>query len=55
MALDATDLSKIEEAVTLAMKADVVILCVGEDMRDSGESISKAFLELSLAQKDLIK
>ena len=55
LALDATDLSKIEEAVTLAMKADVVILCVGEDMRDSGESKSKAFLELSFAQKELIK
>lgn len=53
--LDATDLSQIDEAVDLAKKSDVVILCVGEDMRDSGESKSKAFLELSLAQKELIK
>lgn len=53
--LDAADFSKIDEAVEIAKKSDVVILCVGEDMRDSGESKSKAFLELSPAQKELIK
>ena len=53
--LDATDLSEIDEAVKLAKNSDVVILCVGEDMLDSGESKSKAFLELSPAQKELIK
>jgi beta-glucosidase len=53
--LDATDLSQIDEAVELAKKSDAVILCVGEDMHDSGESKSKAFLELSYAQKELIK
>ncbi len=55
LALDATDLSQIDEAVEIARKSDVVILCVGEDMRDSGESKSKAFLELSYAQKELIR
>lgn len=53
--LDATDLSQIDEAIELAKSSDVVILCVGEDMMDSGESKSKAFLELSYAQKQLIK
>ncbi len=53
--LDATDCSQIDEAVKLAERSDVVILCVGEDMRDSGESKSKAFLELSFAQKELIR
>ncbi|MBQ8393591.1 MAG: glycoside hydrolase family 3 C-terminal domain-containing protein [Clostridia bacterium] len=53
--LDATDISQIDEAVELAKESDIVILCVGEDMRDSGESKSKAFLELSPAQKELIR
>lgn len=53
--LDATDLSMIDEAVEIAKRSDAVILCIGEDMRDSGESKSKAFLELSPAQKELIK
>lgn len=53
--LDATNVEGIDEAVELAEKADVVILCLGEDARDSGESKSKAFLELSYAQKMLLK
>ena len=53
--LDARDTSGIDEACELAKEADVVLLCVGEDMHDSGESKSKAFLELSYAQKELIK
>lgn len=53
--LDATDTSGIDEAVMLAKDADVVVLCLGEDMHDSGESKSKAFLELSYAQKELLK
>ncbi|MBR2024284.1 MAG: glycoside hydrolase family 3 C-terminal domain-containing protein, partial [Clostridia bacterium] len=53
--LDATDVSGIDEAVEIAKKSEVVLLCVGEDMMDSGESKSKAFLELSPAQKELIK
>lgn len=53
--LDATDTSGVDEAVTLAKNSDVVILCLGEDMHDSGESKSKAFLGLSCAQKELLK
>ena len=53
--LDAMDTSQIEEAVRIAKESDVAILCVGEDMLDSGESKSKAFLTLSPAQKELIK
>lgn len=53
--LDAEDLSQIDEAVALAKDSDIVILCVGEDMNDSGESKSKAFLTLSPAQRELIK
>ena len=55
LTLDAEDTSGIDEAVELAKASDVVVLCVGEDMMDSGESKSKAFLTLSVAQKELIK
>lgn len=52
--LDCDDLSQIEKAVKVAKNADVVILCVGEDQMDSGESNCKAHLTLSNAQKELI-
>lgn len=55
LALDSTDISKIDEAVELARRADVVILCLGEDQDDSGESNSKAFLELPCVQKTLLE
>ena len=49
------DYSQIDKAVDLAKSADVVILCVGEDQADSGESNSKAKLTLPPVQKELIK
>jgi beta-glucosidase len=49
------DYSQIDKAVALAKNADVVILCVGEDQADSGESNSKAKLTLPSVQKELIK
>lgn len=49
------DYSQIDKAVALAKSADVVILCVGEDQADSGESNSKARLTLPPVQKELIK
>ena len=49
------DYSQIDKAVDLAKNADVVILCVGEDQADSGESNSKAKLTLPSVQKELIK
>ena len=52
--LGCEDTSQIEKAVEVAKNADVVILCVGEDQMDSGESNCKAHLNLSFAQKELI-
>lgn len=52
--LDATDSSKIGAAVEAARNADAVILCVGEDQLDSGESNSKSHLTLPRVQKELI-
>jgi len=53
--IDSSDYSEIDKAVALAQNADVVILCVGEDQADSGESNSKARLTLPTVQKELIK
>ena len=52
--LDSTDYTGIENAVRIAKESDVVILCVGEDQMDSGESNSKAKLTLPCVQKELI-
>ena len=52
--INETDYSKIDDAVQLAKSADAVILCVGEDQADSGESNSKAHLSLPCVQKELI-
>ncbi len=49
------DYSRIDKAVALAKNADAVILCVGEDQADSGESNSKARLTLPSVQKELIE
>ena len=49
------DYSQIDKAVALSKTADAVILCVGEDQADSGESNSKAKLTLPSVQKELIK
>ena len=48
------DYSGIDKAVEAAKGADVVILCVGEEQGDSGESNSKAHLTLSCVQKELV-
>lgn len=45
----------IKKAVKVAKKADAVILCVGEPGRESGESKSKTDIDISPAQKQLIK
>lgn len=49
-----TNTSKIDEAEEAARVADCVILCVGEEQTDSGESNSKANLTLTSVQKELI-
>ena len=54
LSLDCADLSGIDKAVKAAKSADCVILCVGEDQNDSGESNSKAHLTLSEAQRELV-
>lgn len=53
--LNSTDYSKIDDAVDAAKNADCVILCVGEDQLDSGESNSKSNLHLPNVQAQLIK
>ena len=47
--------SLIGEAVSIARESDGVILCLGEDGGMSGESMSRAELRLSVAQKSLIR
>ncbi len=53
--LNSTDYSEIDTAVELAKNSDSVILCVGEDQCDSGESNSKSNLHLPSVQVELIK
>ena len=48
-----TDESEISAAVELAKKCEVVVLCVGEDQDDSGESASKSNIGLPDIQKKL--
>jgi beta-glucosidase len=50
-----TDTSGIERAVAAAREADVVLLFAGEDQAISGESKSRAFLDLPGAQAQLIR
>ena len=52
--IEDTDLSGIEAATQAAKNADAVILCVGEDQADSGESNSKAKLTLPRVQAELV-
>ena len=49
------DCSLVEEAKALAKECDAVIICAGEDYKMSGESMSRAELRLSPAQKTLIR
>lgn len=53
--LNKTDRSGFPEAVSTAMKADVVVLCVGETAFMSGEARSKADITLPGVQSDLVK
>ena len=53
--LDSSDFSGIDKAAEVAKGADVVILCVGEEQTDSGESNSKANLRLPTVQRELVK
>lgn len=50
-----TDCSLIAEAVSLAEESDAVVLCLGESSGMSGESMSRAELRLSDAQKALVR
>lgn len=50
-----TDESEIADAAALAAKCDIVILCVGEDQDDSGESASKSNIGLPEIQKKLFE
>lgn len=50
-----TDESEIPAAVELAKKCEVVVLCVGEDQDDSGESASKSNISLPDIQKKLFR
>ena len=53
--IESTDYSEIEDAVELAKTSDAVILCVGEEQADSGESNSKSKLTLTGVQRELVK
>lgn len=49
-----TDCIQVKDAVKLAQSCDMVIICVGETVRMSGEGMSRAELRLSKAQQTLI-
>lgn len=49
-----TDKQLLDEAVSIAMKSDVVIAAIGESAEMSGESSSRTNLEIPQAQKDLL-
>lgn len=51
---DSTEESYIDEAVALAKESEAVILCLGEGEEESGESNSKASLDLSEIQYKLL-
>ncbi len=53
--LNENDCSNVSDAVNVAKDCDAVILCLGEDSKMSGESMSRAELRLSNAQKTLIR
>ena len=53
--INETDCGMVDEAVELARACDCVILCLGESSKMSGESMSRAELRLSKAQKTLIR
>ena len=53
--INETDYGSIKEAILLAQSSDAVILCLGESSGMSGESMSRAELRLSDAQKTLVR
>jgi beta-glucosidase len=50
----ATDQSGFEQALEVGRRADLIIACLGEDAGLSGESHSRAFLDLPGAQQQLL-
>ncbi len=54
-AIEETDESGFDEAVALARTCDAVVLCVGENFRDTGEGTSKTDLTLTRAQMHLVE
>lgn len=44
----------LEEAITVAKKADIIVLAIGEHYRQSGEACSRANIEISRIQQDLL-
>lgn len=53
--LKQTSESQIQEALNVAMGADVIVLALGEHQHDSGEAASKTDIHLSTAQMELAK
>ena len=53
--LESADQVKLDKAIKLAKKSDVVILAVGEDADKTGESASRTNIELYPAQQELVK
>lgn len=45
----------LEEAIEVAKKADVIVLAIGEHYRQSGEACSRANIEISQIQQNLLK
>lgn len=45
---------RLEEAIAVAKKADTIVLAIGEHYRQSGEACSRANIEISQIQQDLV-
>ena len=51
---DGNDTSKFSEALAVAQKADVILLCMGEKKKWSGENASRSIIELPTIQEEFI-
>lgn len=51
---DGNDTSKFSEALAVARKADVILLCMGEKKKWSGENASRSIIELPAIQEKFI-
>lgn len=51
---DGTDESRFEEAVNVAMQSDVIIVCIGEMKKWSGENASRSTIALPIIQERLV-